>query len=195
MSGWIPRKSDFGKFAQARNGDDLMVSFECDLCIFHKLYARPPVPNDPTDQFSMACIRRVNLDAFWSRARSTVEQNTRKVLEGLKISARLGLLGPYLDPGPLPVHDHCGYEVALQVVVSSLEGGKYSKDHKQWDTIRRFRSCYSNQVRAARDANTSRPRRQQGRGLPETRHRSMRFFVVPEVHAGMQQKDGARLEA
>lgn len=153
LSGWIPRKSDVGKYAQARDGDDLMVSFECDLCVFGKLYGRPPSPVSTTDTFSLACIRRVNLDAFWSRARSTVEANSAKVREGLKISSRLGLPGPYLDPGPLPAHDHCGYEVALQIVVSSLDSGRYSTGHKQWDTIRRFRSCYSNQVRAARDAN------------------------------------------
>ena len=153
LSGWIPRRSDLAKFAQARDGDDLMVSFECDLCVFWKLYGRPPRLDNPTDCFSLAYIRRVNLDAFWSRARSTVEANAAKVREGLKISARLGLPGPYLDPGPLPPHDHCGYEVALQIVVSSLDSGRYDVGHKQWDTIRRFRSCYSNQVRAARDAN------------------------------------------
>ena len=130
-----------------------MVSFECDLCVFWKLYGRAPAAENATDRFGMDCIRRVNLDAFWSRARSTVEANSAKVREGIKISARLGLLGPYLDPGPLPPHDHCGYEVALQIVVSSLDAGRYSAGHKQWDTIRRFRSCFSNQVRAARDAN------------------------------------------
>ena len=155
LSGWIPRKSDVGKFSQARDGDDLMVSFECDLCIFWKLYKRGPEVGNQTDNFAMSCIRRINLDAFWSRARSTVESNAAKVREGLKISESLGLLGPYLDPGPLPAHDHCGYEVALQIVVSSLGSGRYSAGHKQWDTIRRFRSCYSNQIRAARDANSS----------------------------------------
>ncbi|KAI2489750.1 hypothetical protein MHU86_24838 [Fragilaria crotonensis] len=155
LSGWLPKKSDAGKFCRARDGDDLLVSFECDTCIFHKLYERPPNNQNSKDMFSLACIRRVNLDAFWSRATDTVKQNTRKVREGLKISEQLGLSGPYLAPGPLPAHDHCGYEVALQIVVSSREGGRYATDHKQWDTVRRFRTCYSNQIRAARDANSS----------------------------------------
>jgi hypothetical protein len=140
LSGWIPRKSDVGKFSQARDGDDLMVSFECNLCIFWKLYKRGPEVGNQTDNFAMSYIRRINLDAFWSRARSTVESNAAKVMKGLKISEILGLLGPYLDPGPLPAHDHCWYEVALQIVVSSLGSGRYSAGHKQWDTIRRFRS-------------------------------------------------------
>jgi hypothetical protein len=192
-----PEKSDIGKYAQARDGDDLMVSFECDLCMFWKLYGRPPSPVSETDTFSLACIRRVNLDAFWSRARSTVEANSAKVREGLKISARLGLPGPYLDPGPLPAHDHCGYEVALQIVVSSLESGRYSTGHKQWDTIRRFRSCYSNQVRAARDANCT-PlvlADNKGSGFQKTGHRPMWLAMVSKVHAGVQQAHGSRLEA
>ena len=153
MSGWVPRKTDHERFMEARNGDDLMVSFECDLCIFWKLYHRSPKEDESEDKFRLDCIRRINLDAFWSRARSTVESNASKIREGLKISRSLGLQGPYMDPGPLPAYDHCGYEVAMQIVVSSLESGRYSQGHKQWDTIRRFRSCFSNQVRAARDAN------------------------------------------
>ena len=66
----------------------------------------------------------------------------------------LGLSGPYLNPGPLPLTDHCGYEVALQMVAASLEAGRYSETHKQWDTIRKLRSSYSNQVRASRAANS-----------------------------------------
>jgi hypothetical protein len=153
LSGWVPRKSDHARFMEARNGDNLMISFECDRCIFWKLYHRAPEATNEQDKFRLDCIRRINLDAFWSRARSTVESNAAKVREGLKISRRLGLQGPYMDPGPLPAHDHCGYEVAMQIVVSSLDAGRYSDSHKQWDTIRRFRSCFSNQVRAARDAN------------------------------------------
>lgn len=131
-----------------------MVSFECDTCIFWKLYNRDANPGEnEKDAFALQCIRRINLDAFWSRARTTVTSNAAKVREGLKISSRLGLDGPYLEPGPLPTHDHCGYQVAMQIVVSSLDSGRYSDSHKQWDTIRRFRSCFSNQVRSSRDAN------------------------------------------
>lgn len=153
MSGWNVRSTDCNRFRTARNGDDLLVSFECDSCIFGKLYKREPSSSSTQDCLALACIRRINLDAFWSRARSTVEANASKVREGLKNSRKIGLDGPYLDPGPLPSHDHCGYEVAIQMVLSSLDAGRYADSHKQWDTIRKLRSCYSNQVRAARDAN------------------------------------------
>ena len=63
--------------------------------------------------------------------------------------------GLYKNPGSLPSFDHCGYEVAVQMVAASLQKWSYSETHKQWDTTRRFRSCYSNQVWVARDANSN----------------------------------------
>jgi hypothetical protein len=154
ISGWTRKRVDQQRFGVARNGDDLLVSFECDTCIFRKLYFRNADLRNNRDVFSLACIRRINLDAFWSRARATVDSNAAKVREGMRLSSLLGLSGPYLDPGPLPLDDHCGYEVALQMVACSLEGGRYSESYKQWDTIRKLRSSFSNQVRASRAANS-----------------------------------------
>ena len=105
------------------------------------------------DVFAMACIRHINLDAFWSRARSTVGSNTaqaRKIMESCK---KMRLKGPFYPPGPLPGDDHCGYELAMLMVVASLDKGRYSDTHKQWDTIRKIRSTFSNQVRAAAISN------------------------------------------
>ena len=58
------------------------------------------------------------------------------------------------DPGPLPAFDHVGYELAIHMVVSSLGAGRYSGTHKQWEMIWRFRPCFSNQVRAAKESNS-----------------------------------------
>ncbi len=86
LSGWKPRKTDIGKFSKARNGDDLLVPFECDTCVFAKLFVREPEPiGNSKDAFAMGCIRRVVLDAFWSRATTTVEENTSRIREGLAI--------------------------------------------------------------------------------------------------------------
>ena len=155
QSGWTSKKVDAGRFRTARNGDDLLVPFECDFCIFGKLYHYKPDVRNPEDVYSMACIRRISLDAFWSRSTSTVLSNAAQVRHGLRLSASIRLEGPYHPPGPLPCHDHCGYEVALQMVIASLEQGMYSSSHKQWDTIRRLRTCFSNQIRAAAVANFS----------------------------------------
>ena len=154
-SGWSNPNSETERFRRGRNGDDLMTPFECDFCIYRKLYGRNPDESVHSTQYAMACIRRINLDACWSRATSTVSGNASQVRQGLRLSASIGLEGPYYPPGPLPRHDHCGYEVAIQMVLASLESGTYSSTHKQFDTIRRLRSSYSNQIRASAIANFS----------------------------------------
>ena len=56
------------------------------------------------------------MDAFWSSATATVNGNKDKLDLGIRLSALVGLKGPYIYGGPcLPDHDHCGYEVAAQV--------------------------------------------------------------------------------
>jgi hypothetical protein len=130
-----------------RRGDHLMISFECDLFIFHKLrdQSAPDLSNpNPIDSLLMLSIRRMNLYPLWSRA--SVEGNAGVVDRGLRHSKLLGLTGPYLATGPLPYHDHCGYEVALQLLTDSRESGSYQLTHKQFDTIHNLRSAYSNQV-------------------------------------------------
>ena len=95
LSGWIPRLTDAGRFTSARDGGDLIVSFECDYCIFFKFYQRCPQADNKMDLFVMKCLHRINLETFWSEACSTVKTNAAKVREGLNISNRLSLTGPY----------------------------------------------------------------------------------------------------
>ena len=101
----------------------------------------------------MLMIRRMNLDAFWSRARTTVRENGRRVRQALRFSNSLGLEGPYLHEGPYPYYDHCGYEIAAIMLMHSSQPGKHSNSHVQYDTIRKSRSSYSNHVRASPQAN------------------------------------------
>lgn len=95
----------------------------------------------------------MNLDACWSSATATVNGNRDKLQLGIQMSALVGLDGPYLHKGPLPDHDHCGYEVAMQMLLYSKRPGKHSASHLQFDTIRKLRGSYSNQVRASPQAN------------------------------------------
>jgi hypothetical protein len=101
----------------------------------------------------MACIRRINLDAFWSRAAATVRGNKDKLAEGLRMSESVGLAGPYESDGSLPEFDHCGYEVAIQMVLESRKKGLYCVDRLQFNTIRKLRTVYSNHCRASSKAN------------------------------------------
>jgi hypothetical protein len=155
LAGWKLNESDRNQYSEARDGDDLLVSFECDFCVFIKLAGRVYTgASVPSDDYLMSCIRRVILDTFWSRARSTVASNTRLFREMMKLSKTLGFEPPYEVPGPLPSHDHCGYKVAILMVAKSSKPGRHSTSHVQWDTIRKFRSTISNQCRAAsRSAN------------------------------------------
>ena len=155
FSGWIPRKSDTGRFMSARDGDNLLVPFECDFCVFGKLFEHVPSTENPRDVYARSCIRRVILDAFSSRSKSAVNNNVLKTREGLAISRSTGMRGHASAPGPLSGFDHCGYEVAIQMVVSSLGAGRHVKSHKQFDTIRKLRTSFSNQVRAGREANAN----------------------------------------
>jgi hypothetical protein len=127
-----------------------MVPFECDLCVFRELYSREPGAASSVDMKASSLIRRMILDAFWSRATSIVEANAKMIQKGCKLSVSLGLDQPYLDLGPLPAGDHCGYGVALQMLLASHEPGKYSSLYKQFDTIRHFKSAFGNQLRGSR---------------------------------------------
>ena len=78
-----------------------------------------------------------------------------KLKLGIDLSKRVGLDGPYLHQGPLPDHDHCGYEVAIQELLYSLRPGKHSSTHCQFDTIRRLRTVFGNHYRSTPQATTT----------------------------------------
>ena len=144
---WKTKERDGIAFCQARPGDHLLVTFQCDLCIFRKLRGQEPIASNPIDENLLACIRRVNLDAFWSRATSTVSAQRRLVERSLDLSRQLGLDPMFPNQGPLPPGDHCGYSVAIQMVYASIAPGKYSETHLEFDTIRRLRTVHTNYFR------------------------------------------------
>jgi hypothetical protein len=119
-----PKKDDY---IRARNGAHLMVPFECDACIFRKLRK--------SDELLLACVRRINLDVFWSKAADTVNGNRDKLADILSLSKLVGLQGPCVHDGPYPDCDHCGYEVAINVLIMSRRSGRNSKTHIQFGTI------------------------------------------------------------
>jgi hypothetical protein len=121
--------------------------------VFRKLKHRNPIPASHQDDLLLACIRRANLDAFWSRAKGTALNNRDKVAFALKMSAAMGLLGPYEANGPLPEVDHCGYEVAIEMLLHSRRAGSYSDAYTQFDTIQKLRSTFSNYCRALAKSN------------------------------------------
>jgi hypothetical protein len=101
----------------------------------------------------MACIRRISLDDFWSRATSTVLANRDKMKQALALSKLVGLQGPYIRVGTMPPNGTFGYEVAIQIMLASRHPGKHSSTYRQWDSVRKIRAVYSNHAKASPQAN------------------------------------------
>ena len=78
------------KFKHARNGNNFIVPFQCDLCHFRNIQGRNPGIQPQQDKTLLIGIRRAILDSFWSRATSTVKNNASgvKVLQYSNGSAR-----------------------------------------------------------------------------------------------------------
>jgi hypothetical protein len=152
---WGSRHQNPSDYHRARDGDHLMTPFECDLCVFRKLKGVSPINTSHQDQILLAAIRRILLDAFWSRSSSTVSGNRNRIKRAQEVSTVLGLTGPFCHQGTIPSWDHCGYEIALQMIETSRRSGKYSKNHLQWDTVRKLRSSYALFSRISPQASTT----------------------------------------
>ena len=155
MNRWREKGVNPLDLMEARDGDHIMTPFECDKCIYRKLKGRDPIPLSNQDSLLMLMIRRMNLDAFWSRARGTVKQNLWCVKQTLEMSDALGLDGPYEHSGPYPMKDHCGYEVAATMLMKSRRPGNRNRSYTQLATIKKLRSTYSSHVRASPSSNVN----------------------------------------
>ena len=136
------------RFAEARNGDHLCCPFQCDGCSFHNIRGRDPIYGNEQDDLTLVCIRRVNLDAFWARERSTVEYNTRQFKKYLEGCDLLGDRDPLPPKGPWGPGDTFGMKLACSILLRSLDKGNYTKN-VQFETVRKVRSAYSNYVHAS----------------------------------------------
>jgi hypothetical protein len=138
------KKGDEKRFWLGRNGDNLLTHFQCNLCTFRNIQRRDPIEGKPTDDLMMCCIWWANLDAFLSREKSTVSSNLGNVAKAIQTSKQFDMRMPYETLGPMPVEDLTGHRVAIHMLLTSLEPGLYSKNYKQFDTIRKMRSAFSN---------------------------------------------------
>ena len=55
------------RFLCGRDGDHLMVPFQCDWCHFRNCFERSPNLEDPRDIKALVYIRRILSDLVWSR--------------------------------------------------------------------------------------------------------------------------------
>ena len=137
------------RYLWGRNGDHLMCPFQCDECHFVNLNRRMPQAENPHDQRLLKYIRRAQLDAFWASEPDTVQRNLANLRRGANIGKSFGF-GKYMfrPMGPFPVEDTFGMAAAIVMLELSLRPGINSKN-VQYDTIRKFRSAYSNAYHAS----------------------------------------------
>jgi len=126
-----------------------MTPFQCDWCLFWNLTRRYPRFSDRKDDLLMCCLRRCNLDALWGREESTMVANRRNLDRLIHLAdiytgrePTLPMLGPY------PTHDAFGVEVAVAMLLQSMQPGRYEK-FSQFETMRKLRSAYSNLFHAS----------------------------------------------
>jgi len=117
---------DSTKYTCARIRDHMITPFECNLCIFVKLQHRYPIISYDKDRKLCACIRRMNLDVFWSRSSTTIGNNRSQIKKAIKLSKEVGLKGPFKLYSSMPEIDHCEYELAIEMLLASTKPGRYS---------------------------------------------------------------------
>ena len=137
------RKEDENAFLVARRGEWMLSPFQCETCWFVNLCDRKPVEGSPRDDRTLALLRRVNLDIFWTRASTTVRDMvrlTRRFVQSATESGRKVNLPPF---DPWPVGDQVGMEVALQMLEKTLKKGRHGRDYQQFDSVRPLRAAMS----------------------------------------------------
>ena len=141
--GFVDDPSEGERFKSARNGDNYLCLFQCDLCQFRNLYSRDPMAS-VEDEKIMCYIRRAVLDRFWGRASGTVSGNLGQSHGFHKVACEdFGLMEALPAMGPFPLLDTFGIGSALVMLKRSMMPGKYG-DHIQYDTLRKYRSAFSN---------------------------------------------------
>ena len=134
---WRKKKEEL-RFVNARNGDMLSSPFQCKFCWFANIHEKDSNDWYASDSRKLAYMRQVNLDVFWSREPSTV-QNTLSTLKRAKqCSEDIGLPPINLKVGPWPIGDNCGFQIAIEMIKMSQGKGRNSAKYIQYDSIEKL---------------------------------------------------------
>lgn len=91
----------------------------------------------------LTCIRRANLDAFWSQAPRTMSANLQQLIHNYNFSMQMShLSNPLFALGNPSLEDSVGMYVALMTLHASLRPGKYV-EHLQYVTTQKTPTCYT----------------------------------------------------
>jgi hypothetical protein len=136
------RREDNDRYVVARDGDMWCFSFQCDRCWFLNIQGREPQLNSPADVKLLKFIRRVNLDIFWSRERSTVNGTYYRIRRLINLALEMNIMPDIPTRGPWPLADTVGFQLSILILRASLDKGRYSSTHQEFNTVRRLRSAY-----------------------------------------------------
>ncbi len=136
------------RFLEARNGDHLMVPFQCKLCHFRNIFGREAEAYNHKDKEFFVFARRANLDAFWSREPPTVKNNLKELVRMKKTEERFGFECTTPPIGPFPVKDSLGMKAAIAILDRSLDKGSYGP-YIQWATFRKLMGGITNTSQAS----------------------------------------------
>jgi len=134
---------DKNRFKVAQDGDHFMTPFQCDSYHFFNIQGRTPLQDRAEDVLLLMTMRRANLDAFWSREKSTVASNRREGIRFENTCRTLGISNPYPPKDPFPTEDTFGMIVSCSILIRSLDSGK-NAEHVQFETICKIGSHCSN---------------------------------------------------
>lgn len=141
--GFVDDPREAMKFKCARDGDNFLAPFQCDICHFRNLYQRDPSSDKAPDMMCLVAIRRATLDAFWARAATTVNGTRLYVKKLFSTGKQVYGLGDILpEMGPFNLQDDFGMRVAIITLHQSLSGGRY-RPTLQYGTARKYRSAFS----------------------------------------------------
>ncbi len=140
---WCPRDTAL-RYKVARDGDNLLTTFQCDLCWFRNLQRRDPLPDLPQDNLLLCVIRRALLDSLWGREPQTVSSTLRAARNMVQQWQKVGLTLQFPSLSPFPVCNSLGMGVAVAMLLKSLEPGRYSARYQQFATVRKLQAGFSN---------------------------------------------------
>ena len=95
-------------FKCATIGAQHTVPFQCDICVFRLLFRRD-LTFTIGDYDHLTVLRRMNLDAMWSREPSTIKANLRSLTKLISACSTLGIEPNLPQLGPFPFEDTCFY--------------------------------------------------------------------------------------
>ena len=135
MTAWGKNHCQPNNYLEARQGENLMIPFECNLCTFWQVKNQNPRHQSPPYQLLLACLCQENLDSFWSRERNTAEKNTG---QAAAMQRRMDLVEDHLLfflQGGIPWGYQCGYMLVVELLLHLRQPGRNDLRYVQYDSV------------------------------------------------------------